>query len=84
MKKYDGDNFTPIPRKQLRGQNTSLEIGLIELTDPSDTLKYKPFFKCCLLEAILHVFLLFMFVWNKIFCSKESGLYFARFWFGLG
>ena len=42
-KKYDGDNFTPTPRKQLQGQNTSVVIGLIELTVLSDTLNYKLF-----------------------------------------
>ena len=42
---YDGGNFTPILRQVLRGQNTSVEIGLIELTEPFDTLNYKPFFK---------------------------------------
>ena len=57
-KKYDGDNFTPIPQKQSRGQNTSVGIGLIELTEPSDRLNYKPLFKHCILQTILHVFLL--------------------------
>ena len=33
-------------------------IGLIELTEPSDTLNYKPFFKHCISQTILHVFLL--------------------------
>ena len=38
-----GDNFTPTPRRQLRGQNRSVGIRLIELTEPSGTLNYKPF-----------------------------------------
>ena len=35
-------------------------------TEPSDKL----FFKRCILQTILHVFSLFIFVQNKIFCSK--------------
>ena len=55
------------PCQRLRIQNTSVEIELIELTETSDTLNYKPLFKHC----ILHVFLLFMFVWYKVFYSKN-------------
>ena len=40
-------------------------------TEPSDTLNYKLFFKRCILQTILHVFSLFIFVQNKIFCSKK-------------
>ena len=56
-----------VPRKQLQGQNTSVGVGLIELTESSCN---KPIFKYCILQTALHVFLLFIFVWNKIFCSK--------------
>ena len=55
-------------------------IELIELTEPSDTLNYKPFFKHCILQNILQVFLFFIFVWNKIFCSKNSAVFYI---FGL-
>ena len=61
-KKYDGDNFIPTTRKRLRGQNTLVAIGLIELTEPSDTLNYQLYFKHCVLQSIFHVFLLFIFV----------------------
>ena len=67
-KKYD--NYTPIPRKRLGGQNTLVGIKLTELIEPSDTMNYKPFFKLCILETILDLFFLFIFAWNKIFCSK--------------
>ena len=50
------------PRMRLRGQNTLVGIELIELTEPCDTLNHKPFFKHCILQAILHVFLFFIFV----------------------
>ena len=40
---FDGDKFTSTPHKRLRGQNLPVGISLIELTDPSDTLNYKPF-----------------------------------------
>ena len=42
-KKYE--NFNPIPGKRLQGQNVSVGIGLIELTEPFDTLNYRSFFK---------------------------------------
>ena len=54
-KKYGGTNFTTTPRQPSRGQNASVKIGLIELTEPSDTLHYKPFLKNCILQTILHV-----------------------------
>ena len=83
-KKYDGGNFTPTPCKRLCGQNTSVGIGLIELTEPSDTLNNKPFVNHCILQTILHVFLLFIFVWNKIFCCKNWTVFYNFLkWFGL-
>ena len=45
MKKYDGVNFTFTRYQRLRSQNTSMGIGLIELTKHSDTLNYIRFFK---------------------------------------
>ena len=59
-------------------------IGLIEHTEPSDTLTYKPFFKLYILQTILHVLLLFIFVWNRIFRSKSRALcYTFLIWVGL-
>ena len=46
----------------IRGQNKSVGIGLIKLTEPTKTLNYKPFFKYCISETTLQVFLLFTFV----------------------
>ena len=81
-KKYDGGHFIPTFCQRLQGQNTSLRIGLIELTEHSDTLNYKPFFKNCVLQTILHIFLLFIFVWNKIFCSKNWAVFYTfLIWF---
>ena len=34
----------------------------MELSEPSDTLNYKPLFKHCILQTVLHLFLLFIFV----------------------
>ena len=31
--------------------------GIIELTEPSDTLTYKPIFKHCILQTILHIYI---------------------------
>ena len=56
---------------KLQDQNTSVGVGLIKLVEPSDTLNYKPFFKHCILQTISHIFLLVIFVWIKIFCSKN-------------
>ena len=79
-KKY-WDNFTPISCKRLRVGNTSVGIGLIELTEAFD---YKWFFRHCILQTILHVFLLFIFVWNKVFCSKNWVVFYIfLIWFGL-
>ena len=46
-------------------------IGLIELIEPSDVLNYKLFFKHCILQTVSYVFILFILVWNKIFCSNS-------------
>ena len=59
----------PPPNQWLGGQNTSVVIGLMKLTEPSDALIYKSFLKHCILQTVLQVFLLFVFVWNKIFWS---------------
>ena len=56
QKKYDGDSFTPTLSIGLRSQNTSVSRGLIELTEPFDTMNYKPFLKHRILQTILHVF----------------------------
>ena len=71
-----GDHFTAILCKWLKGQNTSVGIELIELTEPSDTLNYKSIIKNCFSRTILHVFLLFVFVWNKIFCPKNWAVFY--------
>ena len=58
-------------------------IELIELTEASDTLNYKPVFKHCILHIVLLVFLLFVFVWNKIFCPKNwAAFHIFLIWFG--
>ena len=75
-RKYDGDHFTTILCKWLKGQNTSVEIELIELTEPSATLNYKSIIKNCFSRTILHVFLLFIFVWNKILCPKNWAVFY--------
>ena len=41
----------------LRGPNMSGGTGIIELTEPSDTLTYKPIFKHCILQTILHIYI---------------------------
>ena len=40
--------FNSHPRQQLWAQNTSVRIGLNKLTEPFDTLNYRPSFKHCL------------------------------------
>ena len=83
-KKFDGDDFIPTSLKRLRVQSMSVVIRLIELTEPSDTLNYKPFFKYWILQTILHIFLLVILVWSKVFCSKSWAVFFIfLIWFGL-
>ena len=76
-------NFTLTPFQWLLGQITLVTIGLIELTVPSDAFNHKSFFKYWILQTTLQTFLLYIFVWNKIFCSRK-GAVFLFFWFGLG
>ena len=80
---FDWDNFTPASCKWLQGQNMLVGLRLIEITEPSDTLNYKPFFKYWILQTILHVFLLFVFCGTKYFVLKTE-LHFTFFWFDLG
>ena len=73
-KKYDGDNFSPIFRQQLQSQNKSVGIGLVEFSwafcyIELQTIFWKLHFANYF--TFLHVFLWFIFVWNKIFCSKN-------------
>ena len=49
----------------------SVVIGLIKLIEPSDAFNYKLFLKIAFYKLILDVFLLFIFMWNTIFCSKN-------------
>ena len=65
------DNFTFTPRERLQAQNMSLGIRLIELTEPFDTLKYKPFLKHYILQTVLKTELYFTFfrlgfVWHLL------------------
>ena len=57
-KRYDGNNFTPTACKQLRGQNTLVEIRLLKITKPSDVLNCKPNFNDFFLTIISNVFFL--------------------------
>ena len=69
-------NFTLDPRQRLQCQIISVGIGLIELTELSNTLNYKAVFKSCISQSILHVFVLFTLVWNEIFFSKNRAVLF--------
>ena len=46
----------PPPCKRLRGENTLAGIGLIKLTQDSDKLNYRSFFKYSILQTVLHIF----------------------------
>ena len=78
-KKFYGRNCTFTVRQRLRDQKTSVEIGLIELTEPLDTLNYNSYFKHCHLQTVLHVLLFFILVWKKIFCSKNWAVFYIIF-----
>ena len=62
QKKMMGVISPPSLRQRLRGQSTSVGIWLITPIEPSDAPNYKPLFKHCNLQIILHVLLLFIFV----------------------
>ena len=69
---------SPSPRQWLQARHTSVGIGLIELTKPSNALHHKPLFKNFILQNFLQV-LSFMFVWNKIFCSRNWAIFYIFF-----
>ena len=82
--KYDGDNFTPTPLKRLRGRITSVGIRLVEVTEPSDTLNYNPFFLNIALYKLFYTyFYCFYLCGTKSFVLKTE-LYFTFFLFSLG
>ena len=57
---------TPTLRKRLRGQNMSMKLGLIELTELSDTLNYKPFLNITFYKLFYtHFYCLYL-------CGKNS------------
>ena len=53
---YDWDNFTPTLCQRLLCQSMTVGIGLNELTEFSDTLNYKAFFKHFILQTIFIYF----------------------------
>ena len=59
------------PEKNMMG------IISLPLTEPSDPLNYKPIFKHCILQTVLHIFLLY-FCRTKSFVLKTE-LYFTFF-----
>ena len=75
-KNYGEGFFTVTPCRQLQGEIPLVGIGLIDLTEHCDTLGYKPFFKHYILQTILHAFLLFAFVWNRTFPSKNWAVFY--------
>ena len=73
----------PPPHQQLQPQNMLVRTGLIELTEPSETLKYKSFFKHCILQTILDVLYCLHLCGTKSFALKNE-LYSMFLRFGLG
>ena len=53
-----------------------MRIGLVELTEPSDAINYKPVLNTAFYK--LHIFLLFIFMQNKTFVLNTE-LYFNFF-----
>ena len=71
VSKKNNIGVSSTPSHQLQGQNMSVVIALIELIKPSDAINYEPFLMHCFIQTILHILVLFIFVRNKIFCSKK-------------
>ena len=59
--KWKWNWFYSLPLQQPQWQNMSLRIGLIELIEPSDKLNYKSFFRYCIFQTALHVFIVHIF-----------------------
>ena len=72
-------NFIPTSYQLLQDQRMLVGIGLIELTEPSDTFNCMPFYKHCILQTTSYKFLLFILLWNKIFCSKNWAVFFCYY-----
>ena len=66
------------PRQLLRGQNTSVRIGLIELNEPSNALNYKSFLNIEFYK-LFYTFLFFIFASKKIFFFKRTELHFIYY-----
>ena len=79
-KKFDENNSTPTSRKRLRGQNTSVGIKLIELTEPSDTSHYLKI----ALNKLFYTHLYFIYLCGTKSFVLKTELYFTFFSFGLG
>ena len=73
IQKYDSGKFTPTPRPSIM-----VSKYVVWNRVNSDTLNYKLF----LLQSMSHLFLLFTFVLNKIFCSKIYLIHFLV-WLGV-
>ena len=56
-----------------------VELGLVELTERSDTLNYKSFFKHCILQTILHIFFIVYIFVEKKYLVLKTELYFRFF-----
>ena len=80
-KNYDGGNFHFHPRRPVRGTDTLVGI---ELTELNDILNYKLSFTHCILQTVLHVFLLLIFMWITNLLLPTTEQYFISFWFVLG
>ena len=80
---YDGGNFAPTPRKRLRGQNTSVGIWLIELTEPSETLDYKTFSNIIFYRRFYTSFYC-LYLWGTKYFVRKTWLYFIFSWFSWG
>ena len=79
---FGGAKFMRVPHQWLWGQNMLVGTWLVERTEPSDTFNYELSFKHCILQTVLHIFLLFIFAWNKIFCSINwAAFYIFLIWF---
>ena len=72
-------SLSPITRSAYVGGNR-VNWDLIE---PSDTWNYNSFFKHFILQTILHVFLLFIFLWSKVCCCKNWAVFYMYLiWLG--
>ena len=76
LSKKLGGNFNSSSSQRFPRQNMSVGIGIIELTELSDTFNYEAYFKQCFLHTSLH-FLYCLYLFGTKFFVQKTEPYFT-------